>query len=274
MPGSPNHNSFYRAAQGVIAAKRRDYSGAVTHLSWAIEHGFDTWSCRGFRAVAYEQLQDYPRAIADIEKGLRKHPSWPSPNKLLGNCHVAMGKPEFALADYANALKADPENVDVICNRMVVAIGMGKPEASLEDFDRVVARYPDHPYALAFRGLLRWLAGKDLGLVKVDVDRAIKLCPQEWSFHALRVALDCKRAQYARALGDAGRCCLALRRTEIKFKWYHESTGNGHGSFARGYHLASRRRGTRTRRRDARPADLEHRFAEMGLKALWALACR
>ena len=54
--------------------------------------------------------------------------------------------------DYANRLKADPENVDVICNRMVVAIGMGKPEASLKDFDRIIARHPDSPYASSFRG--------------------------------------------------------------------------------------------------------------------------
>ena len=47
-------------AQGIIAEKRRDYPAAVAHLSWAIEHGFDAWTCRGYRAVAYEQLQDYP----------------------------------------------------------------------------------------------------------------------------------------------------------------------------------------------------------------------
>ncbi|MGC8643805.1 MAG: tetratricopeptide repeat protein, partial [Isosphaeraceae bacterium] len=150
-------NPFSRAAQGMIAATRGDCSGAVAHLSWAIEHGFDTWTCRGTRANAYMHLRDYPRAIADIEHEIKKHPSWRGPHRSLGACHAEMGKPELALADYANELKLDPKNLGVLFERFSVAIESGKPEASLEDLGRLIARHPNHPYALASRGLVRWL---------------------------------------------------------------------------------------------------------------------
>ena len=93
------------------------------------------------------------------------------------------------------------------------------------------------------------------------------------AFHALRAALDYRRTDYAHALGDAGKCCLVLRRTEFKVNWYIESTGNGHGHF--GLVIFWRPEGAdQNEKKDARPVDLKHRLAELGAKALWTLACR
>ena len=267
----PN-NPFYRAAQGIIAEKRRDYPAAVAHLSWAIEHGFDAWTCRGYRAVAYEQLQDYPRAIADIEHALKENPSWPGPYETLGNCHLALGKPELALVDYANALKADPENVDVICNRMVVAIGMGKPEAcsriSIESSLAIPILPMRSPSEACSGGSQARICDWSRRTLTAPSRSTRKSGPSTPSAPHSTTGAD-----YAHALGDAGKCCLVLRRTEFKVNWYIESTGNGHGHF--GLVIFWHPEGAdQNEKKDARPVDLEHRLAELGAKALWTLACR
>jgi hypothetical protein len=177
------------------------------------------------------------------------------------------------LVDYEDELRLDPENPELVFDRLTVASGLNKSEASLEDLDRLVARHPDHAWALCTRGLIRWLAGKDLALVKADVDRAAKLYPREWLFQAFGAVLDFKRAEYAKALGDAGRCYLALRRSEFEYWWSIENTRDGDGRFVLG--LSWQFEGKeRTEKKEAKPADLDHKFAELGLKALWALASR
>ena len=271
--GVTKNNSIYRATRGIIAAKRGDFAGAIPHLSWAIEHGFDTVWCRSSRFIAYVSLGNYERAITDIQHLLKIEPSSPGSNRWLGYCHAAMGKPELALADYAKELQLNPEDLEAIWERFTLALSLKKPEASLEDFDRLIGLHPDHTWAICSRGLIRWFAGRDLALVKEDLDKAIKLDPQEWSFSAFRAAFDFKRTDYARALDDVCRCCLVLRRTQFEFCWNIDDKGDGHGrlTIAISWH---HERAVENEKKDARPDDLDHRLAVLGLKALWALACR
>ena len=124
--------------------------------------------------------------------------------------------------------------------------------------------------------MVRGLAGKDLNLVKEDLDRAIALYPQEWAFHALRALIDFKQAAYARALGDACLSYLYLHRTEFDPAWCFEYVNDDNERRVTWYagitwHPAGERR---DERKAARPPDLTHNFAATGLKALWALACR
>ncbi|MGC8644558.1 MAG: hypothetical protein ACP5XB_32235, partial [Isosphaeraceae bacterium] len=114
---------------------------------------------------------------------------------------------------------------------------------------------------------------QDSALVKADLGRAIKLYPQEWTFHAIRAAFDYKQGDYAHALGDATRCCLVMRRTEFRFNWQIEYEGNGHGRFVAA--LSWHPEGVDdNEEKNAKRADLEHRLAELSMKVLWALACR
>ena len=123
------------------------------------------------------------------------------------------------------------------------------------------------------RGLVRWIDGKDLALAKADIDRAIDLEPREWTFLALRAAFQCKRTEYARTLGDLARCCLVLRRTNFEFWWKLEPSGDGQGQFS--FAVFWHPEGEGHRPDDgAKPADLDHRLTELGIKTLWGLACR
>jgi len=263
-----------RAARGVIASKRMDHAKAIVDLSWAVDHQYDIAPIRLCRGSAYAFLEDFPRAIADLEHVIQQEPSCVPVYLLLASCHAQTGKAEQALVDYANALKLQPENFEVLFDRISLALNIGKPEVALADLDCLADLHPDQPWTFFVRALVRWIDGKDIVLVKADADRAVELDPREWSFHAVRAAVDWKRAEYAKALGEMGRFALTLRRTEFKFSWEMERYGNGHGKFSLGVFWSYE--GEDQKPNDgAKPADLDHKFADLGLKALWAsgLSC-
>jgi tetratricopeptide (TPR) repeat protein len=262
-----------RAARGILAAKRGAYQRATVEFTWSLEHGFDHIGVRLFRALCRSRLKDFSRAIAELEQLVKREPTMAEAFALLAVCHAGAGKPELALADYAHALQIDPADFEVVCDRLCVALALGKPEMSLDDLDRLVARHHDAPFALGIRGLIRWVAGKELALVKTDFDDAIKLCPKDCIFRALRAVVEFKQAHYAGALGDAGGFCLSLRRTKFEYRCYVESTDNGHRRWGVGVYWHSEG-WVEDKKKDAKPTDLDHRFAELGLKALWALAKR
>lgn len=262
-----------RAARGIIAAKRGDHRRARVELTWSLEHGFDDLGVRLFRALSRSRLAEFREAIADLELLVKSEPTMADAFVLLAACHAGAGKPELALADYARALKIEPDNFEVVCDRLCVSLAIGKAKASLDDLDRLVARHPGAPYALGIRGLIRWVAGNDLKQVRADFDDAIKVCPKDFILRALRAVVEFKQADYARALGDAGRFCLALRRTRFEYWWYIEPKAIGHGRIGAGVNWHSEG-WVEHKKKHTKPTDLDHRFAEVGLKALWALASR
>ncbi len=132
------------------------------------------------------------------------------------------------------------------------------------------AHHPEVAWYYTFRGLVRWIDGKNMAAAKADLDRAVELDPREWSFHACRSVLQYRQTEYARCLGSMVRCGLALRRTEFKYSWKLEYEGNGHGHFGVAVYWDCE--GSDQKPDDgARPGDPDHRFVDMGLKALWTV---
>jgi tetratricopeptide (TPR) repeat protein len=268
--GGNRDEAFIRGARGIVALKRQDYQHAIPDLSWALEHGLDDLAIRYYRALARAALEQFVPAIADLEQVTKDEPSFCSAQYYLGLCHVQIDKPELALVDYRNALEQDPENLEVLFDHLSLALQLKKHDIALADLNALVALHPKAGWAYGLRGLVRWIEGEDMEQVKTDMDRAAELEPCQWCFHACRAVLQCKRTEYAKALGSIACTCLGLRRTEFKFQWWLEYQADGHGRFgARVYWNCE---GEDQKPADgAKPADLEHKFADLGLKALWAL---
>ncbi len=268
-PGQNGDDLLLRATRGMISIKREDYGHAIGDLSWALEHGLSHAGIRYYRALARFWSGEFLPAIADLEQVTKEQPTFFRAFCMLGDCRVRTGKAEQALGDYANALKLQPDNFEILCDHISTALEINKYEVALADLDRLVALHPDFAWCYALRGLLHWLEGKDGALVRADIDRAAELDPQEWSFHACRAALQYQHAQYAKALGSLGRTGLVLRRTEFKPWWDLVRFGNGHGYIRLGVSWSYE--GSDHNPNDgAKPADLEHKLADLGIKALWA----
>jgi hypothetical protein len=109
--------------------------------------------------------------------------------------------------------------------------------------------------------------GKDIALVKADIDRAAEIEPREWTFYAFRAILECKRTEYAKALGTMAPCYVVLRRSEFKVSWRLDRNGGGHGkTWLEFFWLYE---GEDNKANDkAKPFDLDHKFANM-IAALW-----
>lgn len=266
-------DGFTRGVQGLVRCWAKDHKQAIEHLTVASENHCDAPDFRMCRGVVHYWLGEFRPAIADFDHAVREDPTIYPGYRYLAACHDALGELKGELADLEKASELWPKDNELRIARIEIAIQLGECDKALRDLDLLIADHPDYSHGVAIRGLVRWLAHKDSALVKADLDRAIEICPREWFFHAIRAAFDYKLGDYAHALSDATRCCLVMRRTEFKFWWRIQHTGNGHGRFGVG--LYWRPEGSKKHeKKEGEPGDLDHKFTELGLKMLWAQACR
>jgi tetratricopeptide (TPR) repeat protein len=129
------------------------------------------------RAIAYDDLKDYDRAIADIDQAVKLDPKDANAfynqgvinehsedldsaiiayTKSLalaprdaetylgrGNAYRSAEQPEMALADYQKALELDPKNMDVLYGRGLAYEALGKKDLAIDDLKKVSATSKD-----------------------------------------------------------------------------------------------------------------------------------
>jgi Tfp pilus assembly protein PilF len=65
------------------------------------------------RAWAYFKAGQAARALPDVERSLRQHPSDARPLNTRGNIYEALGKREEAIADFRRALSLSPNDQEL-----------------------------------------------------------------------------------------------------------------------------------------------------------------
>jgi hypothetical protein len=262
---------FTTGVRGIVAFRKRQYDQAITHLTVAIERNCDSPDFRMFRGISYTQLGDLEHAIADFEQAVHKAPGCVPAYRFLASCHGALGHHALALKQFRKGLELAPGDDSLRIECIEYALSFGQLDSALADLDRLIADHPDWPHSYLVRGIVRWVGGKDLKLVRSDLDLALARETRDWSFYALRAVLNYRQAEYARALGDALRCSLVLTRTKFAVRWHVETYASGHGRFFIG--LFWRYNGGAARPGGADdPHDLQHRLVDLGLKTLWGAA--
>jgi tetratricopeptide (TPR) repeat protein len=264
VPADP----FTTGVRGIVAFRKGLYDQAITHISRAIAQNCDSLDFRMFRGISHFQRGEFEPAIADFEQAVRQAPECVPAYRYLASCHGNLGHGALALGNMHQALKLSPQDDSLRIECVEHAISLGKYDSALADLDQLITGHPDWTYSYVVRGIVRWVGGKDLGLVQSDVERALALETRDWSFHALRAVLDYRQAKYARALGDAARCSLVLTHTKFAVRWYLETLPGGHGRFFLGFFWRYRGGADPGQRRED-PHDLEHKLVDLGLKALW-----
>lgn len=78
-----------------------------------LARGKDSAMLRLTLAQAYEQEQDYPRALQHLEKALEQDPGYSAAWKSLGRVQLAQGEPEHARATWERGLEVARERRDM-----------------------------------------------------------------------------------------------------------------------------------------------------------------
>lgn len=108
------------------------------------------------RGVAYGELGDFDRAIADYAKALELQPGDPTALKNLRIAHIRrgaaaanLGETEAALADYGRAIELDPAHPTAYLRRGQLRLNSGDPDGAMADLEAARRLSPEDPNVLA-----------------------------------------------------------------------------------------------------------------------------
>lgn len=153
------------------------------------------------RAIARQELKQYPDALSDIEAALKLDPE---------NAHLYINragirrlqqKNREALEDLNHAIELAPQSEHAYQLRGMLYLEDHQPQYAINDFNRAIQRNPQSVNALNARGIAHLEQGKpDLALE--DFDQAIKINNFVSQVFCNRAGIWQDRQQYAAAIKD------------------------------------------------------------------------
>lgn len=134
--------------QAVVAFSRAIDGGGLDPDSLALAHNN--------RGVAYSELGDFDRAIADYERALQLRPGDPKSVRNLRIAHTRrglaaarVGELDRALADLTRAIELEPEHPTAYVRRAELRLERGEVEAAIGDLETAGRLAPDNREARA-----------------------------------------------------------------------------------------------------------------------------
>jgi tetratricopeptide (TPR) repeat protein len=222
--------------RGEALAKKRDYDGAIAAFSAAHDADPDNVSYLSWRGLAYSDKGDDAHALADYDLCLQMRPNFATANNNRGLVFMRQGDLQrafdefsaalkttypgryialfnrghlqtlrkdydFAIADFAEARKLNPQAMQIPAFRCATYTEMREFDLALADCNEVLAKDPKSNYALVSRGNA-YLAKGDLGAALNDYNEALRINPNYIRAHAGRGQLYEKRGDVNAARYD------------------------------------------------------------------------
>ena len=100
------------------------------------------------RCQAYNQLEQYDKALADCDMAIKLTPSTASPYNNRGVTHEMRGDYEAALKDYDKAVELNPRFAGAFANRGDVYAKKGEKQRAITEYRAALAIEPDNGVAL------------------------------------------------------------------------------------------------------------------------------
>jgi tetratricopeptide (TPR) repeat protein len=125
------------------------------------------------RGLAYENLKEYDKAVADFTRVAQLHPSRAYPLRQRANCYNRQGKWSLAIADYNRAIARWPQDAESYLNRGQAYRALGKVDLALSDIQH--AQQLDTNSALAcFQAGVCFLVKSNLVAAETNFSAAIQ----------------------------------------------------------------------------------------------------
>jgi tetratricopeptide (TPR) repeat protein/S1-C subfamily serine protease len=185
---NPNFIQAYRN-RGVLKFNQlQDYPGAIADLDKAIAIEPHAEAYVGRALVKQQHLQDYPGALQDYNKAIELNASLP--DAYLGRGILKLERfqdQQGALQDFNQAIELSPNYVEAYTLRAALkqALLQDSPGA-LDDYNQAIKIDGNYASAYNGRGLIKALYVKDYPGALADYNRAIELNPQYLDAHINR----------------------------------------------------------------------------------------
>ncbi|MBL8163114.1 MAG: tetratricopeptide repeat protein [Anaerolineae bacterium] len=146
--------------RGFDAIGARDYATAVTNYTRALQLDPDSATIYNDRGVAYYQLGEGQRGVADLQRAIDLDPLYVKPLENLGD--IARREQEFdAALEYYNRALELGDNAVIYNKRGVTYVRQGLYDEAIADFSTAIELVPDFGQAYGNRGFTYYQKGAD-----------------------------------------------------------------------------------------------------------------
>lgn len=126
------------------------------------------------RGDAYDDIQEYEKAIGEYNKAIELNPNYTSAYYNRACAYAEMGQYSEAIADYDRTIELRPNHFLAYYNRGLVYSRIGENEKAIADYNRAIQVDPDDADAYYSRGLAYNKKGEVAKAVS-DLEKCIEL---------------------------------------------------------------------------------------------------
>ncbi len=153
------------------------------------------------RAIAYQALQQFDKAISDLNEVCRLEPSRAFPFRNRGNCFFKVGQIRKAIADYDMAIARWPEDAESHLNRGQAFRLLGQPAKALVDVQRAQKLDTNSSLACFFAGMC-FLNLSNLIDAETNFSAAIQRDGSHWDSYSKRAFVKLLKGDLRAAITD------------------------------------------------------------------------
>lgn len=165
--------------RGVALGKAQlgEYTETIEILTCLIDRNAANANDYNNRGLAYFQIGQLGRAIADYDRAIQLNPDLAGAYNNRANYYASLGRLEEAIADYDKTIDLNPVHVRAWINQGITYRDMGQYDEAIENFDFALRLGWLEGHIYAERGRTYHKRG-DWNCAQADYQRALKHLPQ------------------------------------------------------------------------------------------------
>jgi tetratricopeptide (TPR) repeat protein len=154
------------------------------------------------RGIAYSDLEDYERALADFSEAIRNYPNFSNAYNSRAIIYIDHKKNySAAVSDATAAIRIRPDFDSAYYNRGLAYFSMNSYDAALTDFTRVTQLTPNDPDPFYYRGRI-YYEQKNFAQALSNFTRAVSLDPKHAMSYLYRGNCYYLQKDYQTAISD------------------------------------------------------------------------
>ncbi len=197
-------NEFFFS--GLNKAKVKDYEGAITDFTRAIDFNPNNYKAYTNRGTSKRELNDYQGALADLTKAIELNPNVDTIYLARGSIRHFLRDSNGAIADASKAIELNPINGRAYYNRGTSKMDLEDYYGAMSDFTKSIELNPKYGKAYTNSGASKVLLNDYQGAL-VDLTKAIELIPNDRYAYL-------NRAYAKNGLNDKARACIDARKAQ------------------------------------------------------------